>query len=123
MGRQARQILRVEGQVILKAQDKVSEQHPDQAEHEHGNGVGDPALLALGVEPAQAVGQPFEGAHYRVEPGVAAGVEHLHEVEPERFGDQQQGGDIHRQLQPGVGIVHGDRARIFPGTAPPPPGR
>ena len=96
--------------MVLEAQDEVGEDQPHQAEGEQGPGVAEPALLPGGVDAAQAVGEPLHGPDDAVQPRAAAGVEHLDQIEAEGLGDQEERADIERELQPGVGRVHGRRA-------------
>ena len=45
---------------------------PDEAEREQRDGVAVPALLALGIDAAEAVGEPLNRPHDRIEPGAPA---------------------------------------------------
>ena len=58
------------------------------------------------IDVAHAVGEAFHRSDDAVEPRPAIDVEHLHQVQPERLGDQEQGADVKRQLGPGIEIVH-----------------
>ena len=42
----------------------------------------------------------------RVEPRLSPRIEHRHEVKTKGLGDEEQGADKQRKLQPGVGIIH-----------------
>ena len=127
MRRQTRELLRIQqglqGQPVLEAQDEVREQHPHQAENEHGDGVPDPILLPLRVDATDTVGKALDGLEHGIEPGLAMRIQHLEQVEPEGFGDQEKGAHVKRELQPGIRIVHGDPVRTSRDTALPRPGR
>ncbi len=90
--------------MILEAQDDVGEQHPGEAEHEERNGVADPVLLLVRIDADHAISQALDRFDQDVQPGFAPDVEHVHEIDPERFGDEQQSRDIQEKLKP---VIHG----------------
>ncbi len=106
-GRESGQTLRIERQVILIAQNEVSEKQADEAEDEQGEGVAEPALFFCRVDAADAVGEALDGLYEAVEKRATLGVEHADEIEAERLGDEQERADEEGELEPGVGIVHG----------------
>ena len=109
--RQTGEILRVKRKMVLVPQDEIGEQHAHEAEQQHGNRVAHPALLLLGIDAAHPVGQAFHRPDDAVDPRLAVGIEHFdvehpHQVQPERLGDQEQDADVERELGPGIEVVH-----------------
>jgi len=98
--------LEIERQLVLEPQDEVGEQHASEAEEQQRNGVGEPALFAGRIDPAETVGQALHRADWTVQPGAPIRIEHLHEVQAERLGDEDQRAHVERELGPGIEIVH-----------------
>jgi len=58
--RHAGEVLRVEGEVILKAENEVRERDAHERHREDGHEIGDPALLVLLVDADRLVGEPLD---------------------------------------------------------------
>ena len=113
MLRQRAEFLRIQRQILLQAQNRVGEKAARQAEDQHREGVLLPALFLRRVHAQHAIGQSFQRAQHRVEPGAAVGVQHPVEVQTERLGDEHERADVKRQFQP-LMSVHSSRVKIFP---------
>ncbi len=103
---QTREFLRVERKRSLQPQQGVGHQHGEEAEEQHRDGVLFPVLLRPGIHSAEAIGQALDGPEHLVEPGAAARIQDLQEVESERFGDEQEQPQVKGQLEPSEGSVH-----------------
>ena len=106
MLRQRAEFLRIERQKLLQPQNGVGEQAAHEAENQHRERVLFPVVFLRRVHAQHAVGQFFQRAQNRVEPGAAVGVEHAIDIQTERFGDEHERGDVKREFQPLMG-VHG----------------
>ena len=113
MRRQRAEILRIERQKILQPQNRVGEQQAHEAENQHREGVLFPALFLRRIHAENPVGEFFQRAHHRVEPGAAVGIEHAAEIKAERLGDEDERAEIEREFQPLMG-VHNCVVKIFP---------
>jgi len=92
---------------MLVAQDEVGEEQADEAEGQQGKAVAEPVVFLFRIDAAETVSEPLKRADDGIEPRLAARIEHLHEVEAERFGEQQECAEEKRKLEPGVGLSHG----------------
>src|SRR5690348_9285742 len=99
-------MLRIERQMILEPQNDVGDEEAYGAEGQHGDGVSKPALLALWIHSADAIGQSLYRLHQAVEQSSPSGIEHLKQIHPERFRDHQERSQIKHKLKPGVRVVH-----------------
>ena len=95
----ASQMCGVQWQAALRPLDEVEQQHADDPEAEHGDGIANPALLLVFVDAADPVNRPFDGAQHRRKPGAVAAQDVI-EIEANRFGQQQHeakdNGDLDR---------------------------
>ncbi len=105
-GRQAGEMLRIQREQVLEAQDKIGEQHPDEAEGQQCNRVGQPRLFFGGIDATDPIREPLDGTHGAVEPRPTVRIEHLHQVKTEGLGEQKERAEEQRELEPGVGRVH-----------------
>jgi hypothetical protein len=85
VGRRALETLRVERQQVLEAQDQVEDDEARRRERQHGEGVGQPVLVPLRVDPEGLVEHAFDRPQDRVEPRPLAGPDPGH-VDAERPG-------------------------------------
>ena len=98
--------------MCIRDRDEVGDQQADQAEDQHRDRVSDPVLFALRIDSAEPVGQALEGTEDGIEPGLAVRIEDAHEVKSQRLRYQKKGGNVERELKPGIRIVHGARSSI-----------
>ena len=96
-----RHFLRVERQHRLQAQDRVGEEHPNEAEHQHRDRVAFPIVLLFRIDAEEFVAQLFDRLENRIEKRLAVRVQHSNEIEPERLRDQkQQRCEVKSELDP-----------------------
>ena len=112
MLRQRAELLRIQWQILLQPQNHISKEAAHETENQHCQGVLLPALLLLRIHAEHAVGEFFQRAQHRVEPGATVGVEHAVEIEAERLGDEHERADVKREFQPLMG-VHGSGLKFF----------
>ncbi len=98
--RQRAKALRIQRQMILQPQDRVSENAAHRAEQQHRDGVLFPILFALGVHAHEAIGDFFQRLENRVKPRPAFHVQNLAEKQAHRFGDEREQRDEQAELQP-----------------------
>jgi len=104
--------------MILQPQNRVGEQAAHRAEHQHGDGVLFPILLAFGVHAHEAEGDFFQRFENWIKPRPPLGIQHMDEIQAHRFGDEGEGGHEQAELQP-VNRAHDDSLKISPGEASP----
>ena len=90
---------------MLQPQDGIGEEHPDQAERQHGDGILFPRLLPVGVDPEEKVAKPFHRPQDRVQEGLALSIQNLEKVNSHRPGQRQEGPHVNTQLYPPEGVV------------------
>jgi hypothetical protein len=100
----ARQILRVERQVILKQQDREQQQEAGEVEREQCQRVLLPALFSLRIDTRPAVATALDRAENRRQPGALAFHHFVVEAPEERRRQQDQ--REKREDQPIVITVH-----------------
>ena len=97
--------LRIERQIELQPLDRVGEEHPDRAEHQHGNRIAAPALLLLRLDATRAIecalnrrekAQIFRNAAF-VE-CEQPGAERLRHGEGQRDEQRDQGPAVRRRV-------------------------
>src|SRR5208283_1407922 len=116
MLRQRAELLRIQRQILLQAQNRVGEKTTHKAEQQHRERVLFPAVFFGGINAEHTVGEFFQRPQHRVEPGAAAWIEHAVEIQAEWFGDEDERADVKREFQPLMG-VHGSSVKIFPAAA------
>ena len=104
MLRQCAKMLRIQRQILLQPQNRVGEKAAHQAKDQHREGVLLPALLLLRIHAENAVGEFFQRAQHRVEPGAAVRIEHAVDIQTERLGDEDERADEEREFQPLMGV-------------------
>ena len=100
----ARQVLRVQRQVVLEQQDREQQQETREVEGEQGQGVLLPALFGLRIDAGQTITTAFDRAEDRRQPGALAFHDLVVETPKKRRRDQYQ--REKRQDQPIVITVH-----------------
>ncbi len=90
-----------ERQQRLETHQRIEAEEARQAEHQHRHGIGDPTLLALRIDAAQAVEQALEWAQHRRQKSTLAGEDARH-VTAERLHEQDDDHAIERDLKPTV---------------------
>jgi hypothetical protein len=96
------EVLRIERQDSLQAENAIGEQAADKTEHQEGKGVLLPGLLLLRLNAEEPVEQPFEGAEERVEKRLSLSVQHPKDVKPHGFCQPEKQGHKQHQLKPSV---------------------
>jgi hypothetical protein len=104
--------LRIERQQMLQAQNGISKQATDQTKEQHRQRVLFPTVFLLVIHSHQAIGQSFQRTQQGIEPGPAVGVEHLHEIEPQRLRNCRERDDVENELKP-IRSLHGASLKFF----------
>ena len=112
VGRHRRLIGRIERQHALQAQQRVEDEEAADVEEQHGDRVGEPMLLALLVDAADAVERGLDRAQHRRQEGALA-VEDARHVAAERLHQRDDDGAVEQDLNP-ADEGHGGRASSEP---------
>ena len=99
VGRDRSLPLRVERQRSLKPLQRIERHEPGHAEEQHGNGIGEPALLLFFVDAADPVKRPLDGPQRPVKRHPLA-AEHAVHIPAERLGDENDNERIECDLHP-----------------------
>ena len=106
IGTDSCQFLRIQGQKILQAQDRVGEQAAHETEEQHRQCVLLPIVLFAGVNTHRAIGEPLDWSQHRIEPRFAIWVENVHQIEAHWLCHQGERDQVNRELNPTRGL-HG----------------
>ena len=96
-----RHALRIERQEALQAQQAVEDQKASDVKEQHGDGVGEPVLLALLVDASEPIKTGFDGAQDRRQERPLA-VEDARHVPAERLHQRHDDRAIDGDLNPTV---------------------
>ena len=101
VGRDAGEVLGVQGEMVLQTLDEVGEDEGDGAEQEHGDEVLGPAHLFFRVDAGGAIEQALDGEQYGVQEGAATLEDERHES-AEGLRESEDQGEEDGDLQPAV---------------------
>ena len=104
--------LGIQRQQVLEPENGVGEQAAHQTKKQHGERVLFPIMFLVGIHSHHAIRQPLQRSEHGVEPGLAVGIEHAHEIKPHRLGDRRQREDIEDELNP-ARCLHGESSEFF----------
>jgi hypothetical protein len=93
-------MLWIERQKMLKPEDNIGEDNPNQTKDKEGNGVLFPALLCIWFYSNQSVKKFFKGTHDRSKESFLLCLQNLKKIESHWFGQNQEYPDKHSQLNP-----------------------
>jgi hypothetical protein len=102
----AGEVLRIERQNLLNAQNGVEQGEPGEAEGQHGKGVGQPALALLRLDPGRAIKNALHRLQHRGEPSALA-LPHAGHIETERPTQRHRDADREDDLGPTLPIHEG----------------
>jgi hypothetical protein len=98
--------LRIERQISLQAQQRVGEQRADDAEHQHGEGVGCPLHVLVFIDAEELVEESLDRPQNRCQKGALA-LEDPGHVGSQRLGKEQEHAEEQRHLQYPIRCHHG----------------
>jgi hypothetical protein len=97
-------MLGIEGQKMLKPEDGIGEDRPNQTEAKKGKGVLFPALLRLWFHSKKSVKEFFKGSHDRGKKNLLPCLQNLKKVKTHWSGESQDYSHKNRQLNPSKNI-------------------
>ena len=101
LGRDCRQMLRIEGQHALHALEEIQKQHGNRTEQQHGGRIFRPAHFVLFIDAGESIEQAFDRPQHGIQKRALAGKDPSHK-NPHRLGNGEDQRQEHEDLKPTV---------------------